>query len=511
MDKPLHLHMIKETINIVWFKRDLRIRDHAPLAKAIEAGLPVLLCTFLEPSEKRTKHWSPRHWDFRLEAIGELQEQLGSKRTLYLFNEEVIPVFCLLRATFDIQHIFSHQETGDKRSFDRDRVVKQFCQTHRITWDESVQDGIIRGRKHRVGWQEQWDAFVQAPMIHPDIERLKTVHVKENESMIEVQRPSFESAFQPGGPVKAMRYLNGFLRKRGNNYHRLLSKPEESRWSCSRLSPYLAVGSIGVREIYQRSLARAQTDLSWKKAMETFHSRLWWRSHYTQKLEAEWQIEFQPINHGFEGFERPDNSEKLEILRTGQTGFPLVDACMRCLEQTGWLNFRMRAMLATFGTFAWWQSREAISVILGRTFLDYDPGIHFAQMQMQSGLSGYHPLRIFNPSIQAEQHDPQGDFIRKYVPELGGVPAPQIFRPWTMTPMEQSFFGCQLGRDYPVPIIDYDEALRKNRDAYWAYRQSPAVVNYLPTLWERHCLPSDVATYQQQASVNNEGRISSCD
>lgn len=422
--------------------------------------------------------------------------------SLFIFHSEVLPAFAKINRHFQIKSIFSHQETGIKITFDRDIAIRQFCKKNNIKWQEFSQDGIQRGAKHRIGWQERLQKTWEMPIIEPNLTDIRSVSLSDplrqeltGAPLPKDFHPSDEN-FQPGGETYAWRYLQGFVDRRARQYSHHLSKPLLSRKSCSRLSPYIAWGNLSVRQIYQLTEQHKQHhDLRFH--IRNFQSRLWWRSHYIQKLESMWQLEFEAINPALRDLDRTLD-ERFEAWAAGRTGFPMVDASMRCLQATGWLNFRMRAMLATFVTFTLWQDWRAAALHLAQLFTDFEPGIHYAQFQMQAGLTGYHPMRIFNPIIQSERHDADGTFVRQWLPELRLVPAPQIYRPWRMTKMEQAFYQCKIGEDYPTPIVDYDEATRSAKERYWRLRQRPEVQEALPAIWERLCIPKDIKRYQKQ-------------
>lgn len=493
------------SISLVWFKRDLRTQDHAPLAAAVAAGRPLIGLFFFEPSLAQAPEYAPRHWRFQLEAVQELQATLKARGLpLFVLHQEVLPVLQALASQYHLAGLYSHQETGLKITFDRDRAVQAFCRTAGIPWWEFPQDGVIRGLRGREHWQQQWDEYLQQPLVQPDWSAARGLELSSNWLASWSGPPLPEADWQSnplqqkGGESLGGRYLQSFLAERAQNFSRHLSKPLESRRSCSRLSPYLAWGNLSARQVYQAVQAyREHPNL--QQPLDNFLSRLWWRSHYIQKLETEWQIEFEPINRGLADLDRGAHPAWFAAWASGHTGYPLVDASMRCLAATGWVNFRMRAMLATFVTFTLWQDWRQAAQHLARLFLDFEPGIHYAQFQMQAGLTGYHPLRIFNPLVNATRHDPAGTFVRQWVPELASVPAPQILQPWRMTSLEQGFYGCRLGLDYPLPVVDYDAATRQHKERYWTLRQRPEVQQHLPAIWARHCLPHNAAAYQEMA------------
>ena len=192
-----------------------------------------------------------------------------------------------------------------------------------------------------------------------------------------------------------------------------------------------------------------------------------------QKLEDEPNIEFHNFAHVYDGLREDEfNHAHFEAWCEGRTGYPMVDACMRSLVATGWLNFRMRAMLVSFASYHLWLHWRPTGIFLARQFLDFEPGIHWSQMQMQSGTTGINTLRMYSPTKQAQDQDPQGLFIRRWVPELYKVPLPYLAEPWKMDVSVQHMAGCTVGVDYPAPIVDDKLAIKAAKDRMYGLRKT---------------------------------------
>ena len=476
---------------LVWFKRDLRVHDHGPLVAA-RMHTDALGLFIIEPQWLGSPDCDASHVDFGITCLGELRMALAERGLPLLVRVGPAPaVLAQLHREVHFTHLMSHEETGVAWSYARDRQVSQWCKSVAVHWEQFTQNGVTRGLRNRAGWAGRWQARMDAP-LHLLDGRFNAALPLDQPALPTLASLGFTAhgkALQVAGEKAARRTLRSFLQVRGYGYRKALSSPLSAESACSRLSPHLAFGTISLRTVHQATeLAIANTpERALAHSLRGFAGRLRWHCHFMQKLEDEPDIEFRNFARVYDGLREEEfNSQRFEAWCEGRTGYPMVDACMRSLRATGWLNFRMRAMLVSFASYHLWLHWRETGLFLARQFLDYEPGIHWSQMQMQSGTTGINTLRMYSPTKQAQDHDPQGVFIRRWVPELAKVPLPYLSEPWTMDPSIQRIARCRIGADYPMPVVDERTALKLAKERMYGLRSTLQARQEATDVQDRH-------------------------
>lgn len=484
---------------IVWFKRDLRIEDHAPLVAAVaQAAVLPLFCW--EPSLWAGKDYAKQHQHFVTECLAELEgalQKIGLK--LHISNAGIIETLHKIKSQVDIAAIYSHEETGNLATYEVDKSVAKWCQSQHVNWVEMPQNGVKRRLKSRNEWNKLWEQRMALPLQASPTKALASASIQmplaHKTHAFGLDKPKR----QKGGRINATAEFTSFLDGRAAKFRGGISSPLTAATAGSRISPYLSYGCLSMREVVQASRDRR----TWANEIPHmfpsrlnagligFESRLHWHCHFMQKLESEPEMEFENLHHAHDNMRDEllsdtESHRRLQVWSKGETGWPLVDACLAMLRETGWINFRMRAMLMSTASYLYWLHWRGSGLHLANEFLDYEPGIHWPQSQMQSGTTGINMLRIYNPIKQAQEQDPQGVFVRHWLPVLKHVPDSWIFEPYLMPKTLQLQYGCLIDQDYPAPIVDITKAMREARAAIFTARNKEGAYSEKQAIIKKH-------------------------
>ena len=461
---------------IVWFRYDLRLEDNQAFIEATKNGnvLPIFI---FDKNYYKLDTSSSFHLKFCEDSLKDLNQSLKNlyNSKLNIYYGDTTEILKNISKKFNISEIYSHHVFKNNYLSKIDEKTSKFFKECNIQWYLFNQFGIQLGKRDRYRWSYNWNKFINQPVLEKRVNCNFIIDPDHNKNCAISTNFIDDKLIQEGGRKNALKLLNSFLDNRSDNYQKEMSSPITGEKSCSRLSPYITYGNISLREIYRATKQKLNEDISIvkKKSLIAFKSRLAWHCHFIQKLYDEPEIEFKNLNSAFDGLREDDfNPYYYEAWKNGNTGYPFIDACMRYLKVNGWINFRMRAMLVSFASYQLWLDWKKTSKHMAKLFTDYEPGIHYSQFQMQSGTTGINSIRIYNPIKQSIDQDPDGNFIRKWVPELKNVQGKLIHEPWKMTYIDQKSISIELGKNYPLPIIENNKATKTAKDKIWKVKKS---------------------------------------
>ena len=486
-------------IDVVWFKRDLRCRDHAPLLSASLSGRPVLCLFMIETQRLKLKDTSPMHINWELDCAVALSKDVKKiGLDIHFHIGDAREILEGIHCKYGIHRILSHEETGNSWSYERDKMISKWCNSKDIVWDEYPNNGVIRRLKNRDLWKRERDSRMRIPINEPP---LFSNGIIFDGNILEMNDLGFKNCVRKdwpeAGEKAAMKRLNEFLDKDSKRYSQSISSPILSIKHGSRLSPYFTTGVLSMRRVVQKTNEKInfikknkeniENHSIWIRSLSSFRRRLAWRCHFIQKLEMEPNLDLVAQNPLIEkNMDRKLDLHRFDKWANGNTGWPFFDACMRQLKSTGWINFRMRAMMMSCASYNLWLPWRETGEYLAKLFLDYEPGIHWSQVGMQSGTTGINTIRAYSMTKQGKDHDPNGEYIRKWVPELSMVPTDYIHEPWKMSEKIQESIICHIGKDYPEPILNEIESRKEGIKKSYSARKGDDVRDISRQVLKRH-------------------------
>ncbi|MFH4453121.1 deoxyribodipyrimidine photo-lyase [Vibrio alginolyticus] len=453
---------------LVWFRRDLRTLDHTALKAALDSGQPVVACFIATPEQWREHHMAPMQADLIARRLEYLNDELESLNVPFLYKEvpsfsdctEVISEWAkTLEATSVMANI--HYEVNER---ELDAQVSEALASHDIDFELFHDKCVLppttvlnkQGEYFKVftpfkrAWLTQFQMPAvtkpqeQAPLSSKILEQLEPIRFS-SDFTFSYPRESSEDWFASTNDV--LKQLREFARERSDAYKKDRDFPAID--GTSQLSPYLAIGALSPRQCIARLYAEnQQNDLTEGKA--TWLSEIIWREFYQHLLVFEPKL---VKGKGFIDWEDKIqwsyDEQAFERWKTGATGYPIVDAAMRQLNQTGWMHNRFRMVVASFLTkdlhIDWrWGEAYFMSKLVDGDFAANNGGW---QWSASTGCDGQPYFRIFNPISQGEKFDSDGQFVRHWVPEIKSVPNKYIHKPWTWE-------GFSL-LEYHKPMVDH--------------------------------------------------------
>lgn len=449
-------------MNIVLLHRDLRVRDNPALFHGTKAEDALVIFVYDQ------EYWqgngkSQFQMKFAMECLSEVSDNLKTKNIpLHIFEGNYESLQNWIEKKFPKSIIFMNHFTDiEYYRVNVNKFKSFYVNQKRLKLFENF--GLQVKNFNRDCWSLDWQKIMNKPVLseisHSTTSSFENVTLNTFDRFLpKLKYINQMKEPQLGGELNAHKLLKSFLDDRANGYSLKMSSPIEAEFSCSRLSAHIAFGSISIKTVYQTLLA-AIPNSNFKKDLYSFKKRLHWHCHFIQKLETEPELEFQSMHPMCDDLRGEGNGELIEKWIKGETGFPFLDACMKFLHTKGWINFRMRAMMMSFVSYNLWQPWQKTSPLLAQLFIDYEPGIHISQVQMQSGVTGINLPRIYSVMKQSRDQDPEALWIKSQLPELENLSA-------------NSIHDLELAETYKEIICDPKASAKKARETIWSMRSN---------------------------------------
>ncbi|NIK90219.1 deoxyribodipyrimidine photo-lyase [Rhizomicrobium palustre] len=462
---------------IVVFYRDLRIADHRPLANAAARGRVVPLYVAEDPA-RAWAHGAASRWWLR-EALLDLQQRLAALGAPLLLRRgnRIDTILMLARETGAKTVVWHRRYEPDLAKEDAELVealkeagiAAEISDGYLLFEPDTIRTGA--GTPFRV-FTPFSRACLSAPTPTPPIaapKKLESVSGPASDPLEALKLvpsravwPEKLASAWSVGEVSARKTLDHFLKQGLDDYAEARDRPDLA--GTSRLSPYLHYGEISPRQVWHAVLAHKAAGAGAQNSLHRFQLEVLWREFSWHLLHQFPLLPEKPLNPSFTNFPwLEDDEAALLAWQKGQTGYPIVDAGMRQLWQTGWMHNRVRMIVASFlikHLLISWQKGEAW---FWDTLVDADLGANAASWQWVAGCGADAApyFRIFNPILQGQKFDPDGAYVRRYVPELSRLDDKFLHQPWTAPASDLAKAGIVLGKNYPKPIVEHGFARKR--------------------------------------------------
>jgi deoxyribodipyrimidine photo-lyase len=464
---------------IVWFAADLRTHDHPALKAAADRGNPVIPVYIQDddPGDGWPDGQAVRWWLRRsLEELDATCRRAGLR--LIRRRGEPASVLTSLADSTGADAVYWNRNirpgrreranAAAERLRDRGWTVRRHAPD--LLHDPDAVETTSGGPYHV--YTPFWNKFrkivdVNEPVPRPDLTSVPTPgDWPESDAWADLglavdwEGDAIDDIWKPGESA-ALERLEAFTDTPIEDYESARDRPD--RDGTSRMSPRLRHGEVSPRQVWAAAQPSMPSD-----GAETYLQEIVWREFSYHLLHHYPETTREPLRDKFRDFDWRDAPGELERWRQGQTGFPIVDAGMRQLKETGWMHNRVRMIVASFLTkdlrIHWLQGAEWF----WQKLVDADLANNTMGWQWAagSGADAQPFFRIFNPVSQGERHDPQGDYVRRWVPEVSDLPDEVLHAPWTADPEVREAAGVTLGEDYPAPMVDHGEARERALEAY---------------------------------------------
>lgn len=458
--------------DVMWFRHDLRLEDQTALYHAMKASKDLILLFHVNPAQFIDNSFN--HQAF-FQAVQFFQNQVNAQMHLQILFGDIRTCFTRLKARVQSWEriYFNADEAGF--GFQRDQDMTDFFlkngikvhayHDHYLHHAQLIKNQSGQPYKVFTPYYNRWKELIKPTPLQvsltPSIVVKATLFPEDEAAFAKLCDGLPQKPFYALGSKAAKNRFKAFISDGLADYETNRDFPAVS--GTSLLSPYLRTGEVSIRTIWLM-LESAKNSIG----KQTFQKELCWRDFYNMIYKENPNQKNEPIKKEFQFINWHTSDTDFEKWCKGETGYPIVDAAMKQLNETGWMHNRLRMIVASFLTkdlLIDWRKGEKY---FQQQLIDYSPASNIGgwQWAASTGTDAVPYFRIFNPVTQSEKFDVSGAFIRSYLPALKELPDELIHQPWQLNELEQRLYNVELGKDYPYPIVDHKTARLKTISAY---------------------------------------------